>query len=124
MAASVSSSVALWPQISRCTYSSRLRHKSRRRGKLLGLPTSMAFEYVGLAWRGWNSPVRRYCGTTSLALVEATKRATGKPMRLAKISAGHGNDQWHGGDRELAVRSHVIEHLRQQAPDVDGIRGG
>src|SRR5260370_29347382 len=87
MVASVASSVALWPQISRCTYSSRLRHKSRRRGKLLGLPTSMAFEYVGLAWRGWNSPVRRYCGTTSLALVEATKRATGKPMRLAKIHA-------------------------------------
>ena len=48
----VSSSVAPWPQISLRTFSRRLRHRSSRRGKLFGLPTSMALEYVATAGRG------------------------------------------------------------------------
>src|SRR5438105_1211753 len=62
-------------------------HKSSSRGKLLGLPTSIAFEYVAFAGRGQNCPLRKYCGTTSLMFVLAINFITGKPMRLAKIPA-------------------------------------
>ena len=47
----------------------------------------MAFEYVAVAVRGRNSPVRKYWGTTSLTFVDAMNFVTGKPMRLAKIPA-------------------------------------
>src|SRR5271155_271641 len=68
-------------------YSSRLRNRSSSRGKLLGLPTSIAFEYVACAARGWNFPERKYSGTASLTFVEATNFATGNQMRLANIPA-------------------------------------
>jgi len=82
-----SSSLAAWPQISRCTYSNRPRHKSSSRGKLFGLPTSMAFEQVACAARGSYFPLSKYCGTTSLAFVAAMNFATGSPIRLAKSPA-------------------------------------
>ena len=47
----------------------------------------MALERVATAGCGANFPLRRYSGTTSLALVEAMNLATGKPMRLAKRPA-------------------------------------
>src|SRR5262245_27133213 len=53
------------------------------RSKLLGLPTSIALVRVGTDGRGSKRPVARYAGTTSLLLVAATKRATGRPARLA-----------------------------------------
>src|SRR5258707_14740980 len=53
------------------------------RSKLLGWPTSIAFDNVASDGRGSNRPVSRYAGTTSFALVAATNRAIGSPARFA-----------------------------------------
>ena len=42
---------------------------------------------------------------------------------VAEIAAGHSDDQRDGGHGKLAVGGDVIEHLREQATDIDGIRG-
>src|SRR5208283_5039615 len=43
---------------------------------------------------------------------------------IAEIAAGYGDNKWNGSDRQLAVGGDVIEHLREQTANVDGIRGG
>lgn len=43
---------------------------------------------------------------------------------VAEIAAGNGDDQGHGSDGQLAIRGDMIEHLRKQPADVDGIGGG
>src|SRR5262249_61414299 len=72
---------------SRRTYSSRPRQRSSSRGKLLGFPTSIAFEYVAVAGRGSYFPLSKYWGTTSLAFVAATNFVTGNPIRFANNPA-------------------------------------
>ncbi len=57
------------------------------REKLLGFPTSMAFEMVSIEGRGRKIPESRNSGTASLILVEAIKRCTGNPIRLAMMPA-------------------------------------
>ena len=130
IAASVSASVAPWPQISRCTYSSRPRHKSSSRGKLFGLPTSIAFEYGGLR-RPRTKFSRPQIFRHDIVRVRGRDKsrhrqsdALGKNSRgqIPEISARHRNDQRHRRHRQLPVRRHVIKHLRQQPPDIDRIR--
>ena len=53
------------------------------RSKLLGLPTSIAFEIVEIEARGENFPVFKYVGKTSLLFVAAIKACTGSPIDLA-----------------------------------------
>src|ERR1700675_1711462 len=55
--------------------------------KIVGAADVHGVRIRGRALGRLNAPGERYCGTTSLALVEAMKRATCKPMRLAKIPA-------------------------------------
>jgi len=43
---------------------------------------------------------------------------------IAEISTGYGDDERHGSDGQLAVGGHVIEHLREQPANIDGIGGG
>ncbi len=42
---------------------------------------------------------------------------------IAEISAGDGDDQRNRGYGKLAVSGYVVEHLRQEAADVDGVGG-
>jgi hypothetical protein len=42
---------------------------------------------------------------------------------ITEIAAGDGDHERHRGNRQLAIRGHVIEHLRKQAADVDGVCG-
>ena len=65
----------------------RRRTHPASRSKLLGLPTSIALDRVASEARGTNRPVSRYRGTSSFALVAATKRATGRPQRHAYTPA-------------------------------------
>ena len=102
---------------------------------MLGLPTSMALEIVRIDARGLNWPVARYAGTTSFAFVAATNRSMGAParfanspaVRLPKLPLGVqtiGDSVAPGLTAQLGDGLEVIDHLRQQPADVDGVRGG
>src|SRR5208337_2729041 len=42
---------------------------------------------------------------------------------VTEIAAGNGDDERDRGYRQLAIRGDVIEHLREQAADIDGVCG-
>jgi hypothetical protein len=44
--------------------------------------------------------------------------------KIAEIAAGDSDDERNRGYRQLAISGDVVEHLREQAADVDGVRGG